>query len=442
MTRSTRIANTPSSSPAGSIDGSFGLRTTAPRNPVRITLDGTELVAERGEPVAAALVAAGKIVLARSPKFHRPRGPACFRGACDGCLARVDGVPNQMTCLLPAEDGMTIVSQNRLGPRELDLLRMTDWFFPEGMNHHELFAGVPGVQGVMQAFARRVAGLGKMPDAPLAPKAAERRTLDVFVVGAGPAGMAIATRLAERGRTVEVIDDRASEGGSILALGAREAGAFEKMRASFRKAIADGRVRFRAHTLAAGLYGKDLLVVSTEGAEIASAGTLVLACGAHDGTLDFENNDLPGIMSARAAGVLFSHGVFPGRRIVVVVPEGGGPFGASYAAAVGALAKGPAVTLIDGLPIAARGTSRVKGVIVRTSEGERELPTDALVIDAPRAPSYELAAQAGASLLHEPRGFVVDSTPAGVYAIGEVAGTPFDAAAIEEAADRIASSIV
>ena len=39
----------------------------------------------------------------------------------------------------------------------------------------------------------------------------------------------------------------------------------------------------------------------------------------------------------------------------------------------------------------------------RVEIGERTLPCDLLVIDAPRAPAYELCAQAGAELRHEPR---------------------------------------
>src|SRR5215468_11164556 len=127
------------------------------RDPVTIEPDGEVVEAERGEPIAAALIAAGKIALARSPKFHRPRGPACMRAACDGCLARVKDVANVMTCMVAAEQGTVVRTQNTLGSREVDLLRMTDWFFPKGMNHHELFAGVPGVQQIMQTFARRVA---------------------------------------------------------------------------------------------------------------------------------------------------------------------------------------------------------------------------------------------------------------------------------------------
>src|SRR6185437_2199984 len=139
---------------------------------------------------------------------HRPRGPSCMRGACDGCLARVDETPNVMTCLVPAAEGTAVVTQNRLGPRDRDLLRMTDWFFPDGMNHHELFAGVPGIQTIMQGFARRVAGLGKLPTKELAGRKAQRRAVDVVIVGAGPSGMAVAVGLAEAGRKVEVIDDK------------------------------------------------------------------------------------------------------------------------------------------------------------------------------------------------------------------------------------------
>ncbi|MDB4938658.1 MAG: Sarcosine oxidase alpha subunit, partial [Labilithrix sp.] len=268
-------------------------RVAALRDPVTITLDGEPIVAERGEPVAAALVAAGKLMIARSPKFHRPRGPACMRAACDGCLARVDETPNVMTCQVAAEEGTAVVSQNRLGPRDMDFLRMTDWFFPEGMNHHELFAGIPGVQNVMQAFARRVAGLGRLPVEIEAPHRAQRRSADVVVVGGGPSGMAIASRLAHAGRSVEVLDDQLAPGGGITALGPADARAFDAMRALFMDQVAQRRVQLRSATIAGGLYGRDLLVVGPNGAEIIEARTLVFACGAHDGALAFEGNDVP-----------------------------------------------------------------------------------------------------------------------------------------------------
>jgi len=413
-------------------------RLQPPHDPVTLHLDGEPVVAERGEPVAVALVGAGHMALARSTKFHRPRGPACLRAGCDGCLARVDSVPNVMTCRVPAADGTRIETQNVVGSRDTDLLRMADWFFPEGMNHHELLAGVPGLQRVMQAFARRVAGLGRLPkDAPR-PREAHRRGVDVLVVGAGPAGMATALELSRRGRQVEVIDDALAWGGSARALPGEAGRAWRPLLDAFAEAAATSRVRARTMTTAAGIYGDDVLVASDAGVEVVTARTLVLAPGAHDGVLAFEGNDVPGVMSARAGGWLSSHGVSFGDRVVVVVADGGGPFGEAFARAH------PASTLVYGTPVRVRGSSRVREVTVATAEGERQLPCDALLVDAPRAPAYEVCAQAGAEVAHEPRGFVVHAAGAtgkirdGVFVVGEVAGTPLEPSAVARAAAALA----
>lgn len=403
--------------------------------PVTITLDGQPIVAEEGEPLAATLVAADELAIARSPKFHRRRGPSCLRGACDGCLARVDDVPNVMTCMTAARDGMMVVSQNRLGPRDADLLRMTDWFFPDGLNHHEIFAGVPGVQNVMQAFARRVAGLGRLPGAEVPRRRATRRSADVVVVGGGAAGLAVSAMLAAKGRGVEVLDDQIAIGGSLLALGAEDRARFGAIEGLFRDALRKRSLRARTSTSAGGIYGSDLLVVGPEGAEVIEARAIVLACGAHDGVLAFENNDAPGVMSARAAGFLLQRGVVVGRKIAVVVADGGGPFGESFARAASAHAE---VTLVRGEPRAVKGTSRAKAVVV----GKREIACDAVLVDAPRSPSYELAEQAGATLAHELSGYLVKETPPGVYATGEIAGVALDAAAIEAHAARVSERIL
>lgn len=415
------------------------MRLSPPRDPVTITLDGEKVTAERGEPIAAALVAAGKLALARSSKFHRPRGPSCFRAACDGCLARVDGQPNVMTCLARAQEGSTIEAQNALGSREIDLLRMTDWFFPEGMNHHELFAGVPGVQQVMQAFARRVAGLGKLPARAVKARDARRRQVDALVIGAGAAGMAAAAALAAKGRAVEVVDDALEAGGGSTAL--VDDGSFAAVRTRFGRSGAT----LRQPALAAAIYGDDVLIVDAHGAEVVTARAVVLAPGAHDGVVAFEGNDVPGVMSARAAGWLLARGIAVGERVVVAVPEGGGPFGEAFARAVEAKRAPVDVTLLRGEPVHVRGSSRVKGATVHVRGKDITRACDALLVDAPRSPAYELCEQAGAKLVHEPRGFVVQTEGGkirgGFFAVGEVTGAPLDAARFEEQAERVARAM-
>ncbi len=423
---------------------------------VSFTLDGEAVEALRGEPIAAALVASGYFRLARSPKFHRARGPSCFRAACDGCLARVDGIPNVMTCRVPVQEGTVVESQNTLGSRELDLLRMTDWVFPEGMNHHLLFAGVPGIQPLMQAFARRVAGLGVLPDGtpgPLPP--ARRRTVDVLVIGAGPAGMSAALAFADADRSVEVLDDALEAGGSINALGPLAA-PWERTRRIFDEAVKRGVIQLRLRTTAAAFYGRELLVVtdldptrpSDLGAEVLEPRSVVLATGAHDGVLPFEGNDLPGVMSARAGGWLLERGILPGRRVVVCVAPGGGPFGDAFVERVKLEGLDCDVRRIEGAPVRAVGVSRLKQVVIAsTSRGrptEVAIDADALLVDAPRAPSYELPQQAGAELAHLPAGFVVRTDSGriapGVYAFGEVTGAPIDEADYRKAARRLAAS--
>lgn len=352
-------------------------------------------------------------------------------------------MPNVMTCMTPAREGMTVDTQNTLGSREVDFLRVTDWFFPQGINHHELLAGVPGLDTIMQGFARRVAGLGKLPEAIRAPAPSRRRNVDVLVVGAGPAGMAVATAMAQKGRVVEVVDDALDIGGCAVQLPGADWRAIES---AFAAEQAKGSVTVRTRTVVGGIFKADVLVASTDEAEMLEPRELIVATGAHDGVLAFEGNDLPGVMSARAAGWLLCRGIALGPKVVVVVPPGGGPFGQVYADALRARDPGSEVHLVFGEPVQAVGNLRVKRITVRErGQPERTLAADAVLIDAPRAPSYELCEQAGATLVHELRGFVPQTIDGkvrdGVWAIGEVAGMPLDPGLIRERAARIAAQI-
>jgi sarcosine oxidase subunit alpha len=415
-------------------------RLRPPSHPVTIHLDGDPVLADEGEPLAASLLAAGYVALARSPKFHRPRGPACLRGACDGCLARVDDVPNVMTCRVPATDGMRIETQNVVGSRNTDALRMTDWFFPQGMNHHELLAGIPGGSRLMQTLARRVAGLGRLPKEAAAPTRARRREADVLIVGAGPAGMAVALGLVERGRKVEMVDDDLTWGGSVRGLLGRARLGWEPLLRAMRHAVSASRILVRSRTTAAGVYGDDVLVADEAGVEVVSAKTLVLSPGAHDGILAFEGNDVPGVMSARAAIRLLEYGVTAGKRAVVAVTTGAGPFGQAYAEAR------PEATLVRGTPIGVRGSARPREALIATTEGEVRVRCDMLLVDAPRAPAYEICAQAGAELVHEATGYRVLTGAGGkirdgVFAAGEAVGTPLDPAQMAREARAVVEAV-
>src|SRR5439155_14480102 len=124
-------------------------------------------------------------------------------------------------------------------------------------------------------------------------------------------------------------------------------------------------------------------------------------------------NDVPGIMSARAAGWLLARGVVVGPRVAVVIDPShdSGPFGEAYARARASARVEGEVHVVRGTPLRVDGSSVVKAVTVRDASGsESRYKVDALLLDAPRAPAYELCEQAGAPLVHTSRGYLPKST--------------------------------
>ncbi len=137
-----------------------------PAPTIAIDFEGRAVPAVPGEPVALALWRAGERILARSVKYHRPRGIQCMQEHCASCLVRIDGIPNQFACTAPCSDGLTVSRQNAFPSASADLFRAIDWAFPKTFNHHEMLAGIPVASQVMAKVARKLAGLGELPGEP------------------------------------------------------------------------------------------------------------------------------------------------------------------------------------------------------------------------------------------------------------------------------------
>ena len=179
---------------------------------IRISLDGQAIDAQRGDTVAAALLRAGITTFTRSIKYHRPRGPFCLQGSCGQCLMRIDGAPSLLACRVLAEEGMICQRQNAPLGAEKDIFRAADFLFPEGLDHHHLMTGSRLLGRVALEVARRLAGLGELPDKPRAPVEAELRKARLVIVGAGPAGLAAAVYGASEGLRTLMLDSVASGG--------------------------------------------------------------------------------------------------------------------------------------------------------------------------------------------------------------------------------------
>ena len=78
---------------------------------VTFTMDGKEMQGYEGEPIAAALRAAGVLVHRHTLKNDAPRGIFCAIGRCTDCVMIVDGQPNVRTCVTPLKAGMKVQTQ-------------------------------------------------------------------------------------------------------------------------------------------------------------------------------------------------------------------------------------------------------------------------------------------------------------------------------------------
>jgi hypothetical protein len=85
---------------------------------VEFTFDGAAVEGREGEPIAAALFAAGYRVLRTMPRFGDARGGYCMIGRCTDCMVIVDGIPNLPACLTPVFAGRVVRTQRGLGESE------------------------------------------------------------------------------------------------------------------------------------------------------------------------------------------------------------------------------------------------------------------------------------------------------------------------------------
>ena len=83
-----------------------------------VTFDGRELQVLPGQTAAAALWSAGITSWRTTRRTGGPRGVFCGIGVCFDCLVTVNGRPNQRACLVPAEPGDVITTQEGTGHDE------------------------------------------------------------------------------------------------------------------------------------------------------------------------------------------------------------------------------------------------------------------------------------------------------------------------------------
>ena len=409
--------------------------------PLRFTFNGKTYAGFQGDTLASALLANGVHFVARSFKYHRPRGILTAGVEEPNALVQLESgactVPNARATEVELYEGLTAVSVNARPDIEHDrmaIMQRFARFIPAGF-YYKTFMWPRSWWGKYEERIRDAAGLGTVPEV-ADPDRYDKRYAhcDVLVVGAGPAGLAAACAAGRTGARVMLVDDGAQAGGSLLRgceqIDGLPAGDWVAERVAELQQLPE--VRLLQRTTAFGYQDHNLVTACERLHDHLPLGRrtgvrervwkirarhVVLATGAHERPLVFGNNDLPGIMLAGAVSTyIHRFAVLPGRRAVVFTNHDG-----AYQCAIDLREHGAEVTIVDPrvpghgtLPQAAarlgiriihqavvaeaRGGRHIAGVRlrghgVRLAEARDTIPCDLLAMSGGWNPAVHLYAQ-------------------------------------------------
>ena len=80
---------------------------------ITIIVDGEDVLAYRGETVAAAMLASGIRTMRYTRREHEPRGLYCGMGVCFECVVRLEGAGPTRSCITSVADGMKVWTAER-----------------------------------------------------------------------------------------------------------------------------------------------------------------------------------------------------------------------------------------------------------------------------------------------------------------------------------------
>ncbi len=299
------------------------------QQPIQFKFEGRDYQGYQGDILSSALWAAGRRVLGRSFKYHRPRGVYSLAGH-DANVMLEDGEKTNMRGdQLSLVDGMDLRAVNTFGGVERDRLRWMERmsrFLPVGF-YYKAFHTPRRLFPFFERQMRKVAGLGAINRASK-PQASPKdyAFCDLLVVGSGPAGLSAATTAAQQGLRVLLVEEQQRPGGSLCWQWTGNPMAAELLANSVAEIEGSDQIELRCGTQAAGWYADQwvALVDQRRLTKLRARATL-LATGCIEQPAVFQNNDLPGVMLGSAAQrLIHQYAVGPCQRAVILTASTAG----------------------------------------------------------------------------------------------------------------------
>lgn len=412
--------------------------------PFALRWNGRVIPAFAGDTVASALLANGVRIAGRSMKFHRPRGLLSAGVEEPNALVTLGrGADSELTAratMIPMREGLDVRAQHGWPSVGFDLGRIFDLTAPlwQAGFYNKTFTW-PSWH-VYEPWIRRAAGLAEAPRLPdPARYDAVNAHCDLLVVGGGPAGLLAAQIAARAGLRVLLAEQDFECGASLLgtAISINDDPPIVWLASLIGELAASRNVTLLTGTTAFGLYDHGmaglLQRLDLQGPPRAArqrywrvhAKQVLLATGAIEQPLVFEQNDLPGVMLAGAVRQYANrYGVAAGRRIAFATNND-----SAYLAALDLAAAGVIVPLIadsrpapppvlaealrtrgvevlaDSIVLEGGGRRSLSGLTIASASGKggtREVACDALGMSAGWAAAIHLYSHARGALRFDP----------------------------------------